>query len=70
MNLPRIAQSPAILPWSHAGSEDAAQKSFGKLLLFTLFFLTIVPDFRRLEGDQNPFVMILGIANVALGAWY
>jgi hypothetical protein len=65
-----IAQSPDVLPIAHAGSEAAARASFGKLLLLTLFFVTIVPDFRRIEGDDNPFVMIMGTANVLLGAWY
>ena len=64
-----IAQSRDVLPLGHTGSEAAVRASFGKLLLLTLFCLTIVPDFRRVEGDDNPFVMIMGIANVVLGAW-
>jgi hypothetical protein len=65
-----IAQNSDVLPSSHPGSEAASQPSFGKLLLLTLVCLTIVPDFRRIEGDDNPFVMIMGIANVLLGTWY
>ena len=65
-----VAQSPGILPAVHTGGEAAAGASFGKHLLLTLFFLTIVLDFRRIEGDENPFVVVMGIANVLLGAWY
>lgn len=68
--MPRIAQSAGIVPSGHPAAEATARASFGKQLLLTLFFLTIVLDFRRLEGDDNPFVMIMGIANVLLGAWY
>ena len=66
----RIAQLPALVPYGQTNAEAVARRSFGKLLLLTLFFLTIVPDFRRVEGDENPFVMIMGIANVLLGAFF
>ena len=62
-----VAQSPGILPAVHTGGEAAAGASFGKHLLLTLFFLTIVLDFRRIEGDENPFVVVMGVANVLLG---
>jgi hypothetical protein len=70
VSLPRIAQSPGVVLSGNTDAEVAAQHSFAKLLLLTLFLLTIVLDFRRVEGDDNPFVMIMGVANVALGAWY
>ena len=70
MNLPRITQSQDLLPSGQLGTEGAARASFGKLLILSIYFLTIVLDFRRLEGDENPFVMVMGIANVLLGAWY
>jgi hypothetical protein len=68
-HLPRSTADRALLS-RPIGVEAANRESFGKLLLFTLFFLTIVLDFRRVEGDENPFVMIMGIANLVLGAWY